>query len=215
MDAKDFYPLCTVGKEYDSDERVDMQVIDLGTITISSGTVMACDPFMFLDGGEEYAFPNGTFPVKITEVGLDAAYLSVIVRDEPAVSYEVARPVGVPDDAPWPEDGPWGATVDCTKAGLVDGEAARAFYQQESAHDIVWPEDEAGGWIDIIDDENHYRVGEANIPIPGDPNGASIAICHSGNSLTTYPLVYAYNTAGELVACHLDFMVVGNEQYET
>lgn len=226
MEAQDFYPLCSVGPDYhhESDSPWQLRVADVGTITISSGKIEACDPFFTLSEDYVFPFPNGTFPVKVTVADASEkqdwshereAYLSIIVRDEPAVAYRLARPVGVGEADPLPIEGFWGVGVDSATVGLVDADAAQICVEQDEALDFIWPDDDkAVGWWDFIDDSDHYEVAMANIPIPGCADGASIVISHSGWGDGHYPVVYSYNAADELVACHVDFKVVGNYQYD-
>lgn len=156
--------------------------------------------------------PAGRHPIRLTIADvserldrshLRVAYLSIIVRDEPAAGIEPVTPVGKPA----PEPGRmYCFGVDCATVRVADAVAAR--------HINELPYEQTSGWFDdAVFAERDYSTPESyaaprNVPMFAATSGENYVMCPSGWGDGSYP-VFATRTAhGELCAVHIDFEVV-------
>jgi hypothetical protein len=63
-------------------------------------------------------------------------------------------------------------------------------------------------WFKRMDDPDHIRVGVANIVLPLARNGENLIMLHSGWGDGVYPVVGSFDSAGNLLAVHIDFFVL-------
>lgn len=203
-------------------ERITLSVVDCGELQLPNGRLSACDPFVGLDGvASSYLdVPPGTFPVTATIADvseeqdgshLREAYLTVRFADRPESKRRILRMTGdgtAENDLPPGEF--YGFGVDAGTACFVDAAAAVIGMPADT---LTWDEDvfqpdDGGGWFDMMDDPDHLRAGLANVPLPLAPDAANIVLCHSGWGDGVYPVIGGYDADGALVAVHIDFMVI-------
>ncbi len=70
-------------------------------------------------------------------------------------------------------------------------------------------EGDEGSWFGRMDDPDHIRDGIANIPLPGGDGSTNLVLSHSGWGDGFYPVIAGFDAEGELVAVHIDLLVVG------
>jgi hypothetical protein len=63
-------------------------------------------------------------------------------------------------------------------------------------------------WFQRMDDPNHIRAGIANIVLPLAQHGENLILFHSGWGDGVYPVVCSFDSAGNLLAAHIDFFVL-------
>ncbi|MFT6396409.1 MAG: hypothetical protein ACJAYU_001152 [Bradymonadia bacterium] len=202
-----------------------LSVVDCGALKIASGKLAACDPFVCLDGvGEGYVkVPKGEFPVTATIADVSGeddgslmreAYLTVRFNDAPEKTRKLLQMSADGTAANDLPDGEfYGFSVDAGTACLVDADAVAPGMPEDSLEwdeTVFQPDD--GGWFDRMEDEHHIREGIANLPLPRNPDEANIVICHSGWGDGVYPMVGGYDADGRLVAVHIDFLVVFDDE---
>ena len=205
------------------DEEYVLSMISCGELTLPSGKLVACDPFACLQkGGNVYvSVPPGRYPVYVTLADVSdeydgshirEAYASLVFANWP----EVERKIIAQNE----QGGEWletdgnsyrGFPVDAGTACFVDDEAT----EKAMPADDTWLEElfENGSdddWFHRMDDPQHIRGGIANIPLPLAQNNENIVIFHSGWGDGVYPVIGGYDEAGEFVAIHIDFMIVGD-----
>ncbi|MEZ4460898.1 MAG: DUF4241 domain-containing protein [bacterium] len=176
-----------------------LSVHELGSLTLTSGQLGACDPFVFLDGCPSFVeVEPGTYPVFVTIADIEGdapdwveAYVTLrLDPDATEVRHERL------DE---------GFGVDAGTACFVDAQAAA----EAMAGDHDWESvvEGPGGWFERVDDPQHFRPGLANVCLPGQPN-ANIVLCHSGWGDGFYDVVLGYDAHDRLVNVHIDFAVV-------
>lgn len=207
-------------------ETFNLSVVDCGELKLSGGKLAACDPFVCLDGvGNAYLnVPTGEFRVTATIADLSTedddlhireAYLTVHFSEAPEASRKLLR---MSDEGTAENDLPagefYGFGVDAGTACFVDADAVAGGMPESNLDwdEQVFQPDAGGGWFDLMDDPDHIREGIANIPLPRTPESANIVLCHSGWGDGVYPLVGGYDAGGNLVAVHIDFLVVFDDE---
>jgi hypothetical protein len=79
--------------------------------------------------------------------------------------------------------------------------------------DVDWYETflESGSddsWFAQMNDPNHIGSGIANLKLPLAQNDENIIIIHSGWGDGTYPVVGSFDANHQLLAVHIDFLVI-------
>ncbi len=202
-----------------------LSTVDCGELALPSGELVACDPFSCLsrDGNRTVNVPRGKYPVTVTMADvsdardgshLREAYVTLLL-DEAAP--EVRRSIITPSDEQVPPeiglDGSYhGFPVDAGTACFVDNQAVRRCMPDSSDwYNDVFDNESAGSWFNRMDDPDHIRDGIANIELPLASEGENIVIVHSGWGDGNYPVVGGYDSVGNLVRVHIDFLVVFND----
>ncbi len=208
------------------DETFHLSVVDCGTLKVASGKLSACDPFVCLGGvASNYLdVPKGAHKVTATLADVSGeddgshmreAYLSVHFGEKAEASRKLLR---MSESGTAANDLPpgefYGFGVDAGTACFVDASAVEAGMPSDGFEwdEKVFQPDDGGGWFDRMDDPEEIRAGIANLDLPETPEKANIVICHSGWGDGVYPLVGGYDADGQLVAVHIDFMVVFDDE---
>lgn len=196
-------------------------VIDCGHLTLPSGKLVACDPFVCLQTSDNphVLVPPGRYPVSVTladvSENLDGsdireAYATVRIANG-SETYRQALPLARNGESREPpgDDTFIGFGVDSGTACFVDEEAVADCMPA----DVDWNEalfDNGGddSWFAQMDDPNHLRFGLANIMLPLAQNGENIMIIHSGWGDGRYPVVGSFDANHQLLAVHIDFFVL-------
>ena len=108
------------------------------------------------------------------------------------------------------DDGSYhGFPVDAGTACFVDNQAVRCCMPDSSDwYNEVFDNASAKSWFNRMDDPSHIRDGIANIELPLAKHGENIVVVHSGWGDGSYPVVGGYDSTGNLVRVHIDFLVV-------
>lgn len=126
----------------------EMYGITLGKIKITSGKIIACDPFLIDQYGQPFTqqFPTGEFPVELSIARLDkkgetVAMARIKFSDEPVAKWEYAllkdqkkAPIGQGDDIGYVVDAGYGIFVDQKAIDSLPGkelaQLSRDIYKQ-------------------------------------------------------------------------------------
>jgi hypothetical protein len=63
-------------------------------------------------------------------------------------------------------------------------------------------------WFARMDDPDHIRKGIANIQLPLACHGENLILFHSGWGDGVYPVIGSYDANDQLIAAHVDFLVI-------
>lgn len=103
--------------------------VTIGNIKITSGHIVACDPFLFEEYGKPYTqtFPNGEFPVQLSIAHLEnkgetIAFARIKFSDEPVAKWEYALLKDENQVAVGSDDAP-GYVVDAGHGMFIDEKA--------------------------------------------------------------------------------------------
>ena len=204
--------------------RVMVSTMDCGTLNLESGQLMACDPFAAMVGLGKDPYiqtPKGIFPVIVTlanitdeegDTDVREAYASIIFsssaeveRQQLALLRDGEQPVPLDDGEMWT------FPVDAGSACFADrATIARDMPNPDTWHDALFESDSPNAWFQRMDDPEHIREGIANIPLPNGDGQSNIIIVHSGWGDGLYPVLGGFDATGQLVAIHIDFMILGD-----
>ena len=208
----DFSSLFAEGKEIDTEVgRVVLRLRPAGTLTVSSGWVVACDP---LSAPETEPFtrpaPAGTFPVTLSVANFedgDRRVAGALVRfgEREAASWELALH---PDDAPSElgEGEIFGYPVDSGTGCFMDEQTARLVLdhmEHEEFADALTAEMERTF-------ENTWSW--ANVEFDPD-TGANIVAFSAGVGEGSYASYFGLDADGEVVCLVTDFSLFEYEQF--
>ncbi|MFT3887287.1 MAG: DUF4241 domain-containing protein [Arachnia sp.] len=194
------------------------RVVPLGTLRVPSGRLEASDPFVNLGEGVVIAIPPGDYPAAVTIVDvsdeqdgshLRESHLSVILAEGLPVRVAGLMPEGA--TRPPAEDEAPGVPVDAGTVGFADADAIPRCMPEDDWYDGVFDTGQDGSWFALMDDENHYIDGSANIVFPLAQAGENVVLAHSGWGDGFYPVVGTYDAAGRLLAVHIDLQLVDGE----
>jgi hypothetical protein len=196
-------------------------VVDCGHLSLPSGKLIACDPFVYLQPSDNphVLVPPGRYPVSVTVADVsenldrsDIREAYATVRIAPgADAYRRALPLARDGEsrAPLTDDTFIGFGVDAGTACFVDDEAVARFMPGNvDWYESFFDNGRGDSWFAQMDDPNHIRFGLANITLPLAQNGENILIIHSGWGDGWYPVVGSFDANEQLVAVHIDFFVV-------
>jgi hypothetical protein len=203
------------------------EVVDCGDLHLPSGRLVACDPFAGMSqGGNPYVqVPAGKFPVRVTIADVSGqadgshlreAYGSLLLSDAPEVTRRILTPLSEGETPPAIAEGEFiGFGVDAGTACFVDDEAlAQGMPPEEDWLEGLFENDDPASWFARMDDPDHIRDGIANILLPLGSHGENLVLFHSGWGDGLYPVIGGYDQDGNLVAVHIDLMVVPAEEVE-
>ena len=144
------------------------------------------------------------------------AYASLILSRLPEASRRVLTPLREGEEPPTISEGEFmGFGVDAGTACFVDDRALESGMPPEGDwHEGLFENDDPASWFALMDDPEHIREGIANIPLPLAQSGENLVLFHSGWGDGVYPVVGGYDQDGNLVAVHIDLLVVRDEAHE-
>jgi hypothetical protein len=196
-------------------------VVDCGYLTLPSGKLVACDPFVFLQASDNphVLVPPGRYPVSVTladvSENLDRshireAYATVRLANGLEV-YRRALSLASDGEPREPlDDGTFiGFGVDSGTACFVDDEAiANCMPSGVDWYKTFFDNGSDDSWFAQMDDPNHIGFGLANLKLPLAQNGENIIIIHSGWGDGAYPVAGSFDANHQLLAVHIDFLVI-------
>ena len=194
--------------------------VPCGELALPSGRLVACDPFVFLQphNNPYVLVPKGHFPVFVTLVDVSAsqdkshvreAYASIVFSSEQE-AYRKAIPLARDgEDRPDLEgDNFVGFGVDAGTACFVDDSlVGPCMPDPKTWYRELFENSKADCWFQRMDNPDHIRAGIANIVLPLAKNGENLILFHSGWGDGIYPVVGSFDSAGHLLALHIDFFV--------
>jgi hypothetical protein len=200
-----------------------LSLLDCGWLLMPTGRLVACDPFVFLQKGNNphVPVPPGRYRAVVTLADVsgcgDGSHMreayATLILDEAAM--EVNRRIITPsaDGSPPPPemtngDEYWGFPVDAGTACFVDDGAVEAAMPNSGWYEDLFENGKPDSWFARMDDPGHIREGIANIALPLAKSGENIVIFHSGWGDGFYPVVGGYDASDRLIRVHIDFAVV-------
>ncbi|MDO4260175.1 MAG: DUF4241 domain-containing protein [Actinomycetaceae bacterium] len=230
MAIEKFYALTegTIPSPFDpsdglAQETMNLRVVDLGTLKVSTGTVVACDPFVTLLDGPQFSIPNGEYPVKVTIADVSQqqdgshqreAYLSVILGPGEAAAKE---PIPALNDDDVDDNGYAYVGVDSGTIAFADAGSVKRYMPPETERDSwedIFDSDDPNAWFTLMDSPEHYHAGIANIVLPKAENGENLALSHSGWGDGGYPVVLTRDKDGNPIGLHIDLELWAEEDDE-
>ncbi len=203
------------------DGPIFLRKVHCGELFLPSGKVVACDPFVTLSPIDcpFVVTPAGRFPVFVTLADVSEkqdrshireAYASIVFSTEREKSRKVL---------PLAKDGQprlemrgeefVGFCVDAGTACFVDATVVGPCMPDPKTwyHDL-FENDQSDCWFKRMDDPQHIRAGIANIVLPLAKRGENLILFHSGWGDGVYPVIGSFDSAGNLLAVHIDFLVI-------
>jgi hypothetical protein len=192
-----------------------------GELLVPSGRLVACDPFVFLEPGNNpyVVVPRGHFPVVVTLADVSSAqdrshvreaYASILFALAPE-AYRKALPLAKDgEERPEPEGETFvGFAVDAGTACFVDDAVVGpSMPAPETWYQDLFENSRPDCWFKRMDDPQHIREGIANITLPLGKSGENLILFHSGWGDGVYPVVGSFDKDGSLLAVHIDFSVM-------
>lgn len=217
MEIADHFALQSGSAPLSNGSSAKLTVHDLGVLQIPSGRLGACDPFVDLEDPVVFQIPPGAYSVRVTVADVSdeqdgshmrEAYLSLVMSEATPVLIEAAPSV---DGAP-PEGEVYGVGVDAGTVAFVDAAAVSYCMPKDSStwYDTVFDvDDDPASWFAVMDADTPLAAGLANVVMPLAPNGENVILAHSGWGDGFYPLLQTKDVEGNVIALHIDLIVVG------
>lgn len=206
-----------------------LSLIDCGKLNVPSGKLICCDPFtgMQKTGNSYIQIPKGRYPVIITLADVSPendgshfreAYASLIIdNNRTEIKRKLFHPTnkGNLEDTDLKEDDFYGFPVDAGTACFVDQESLdEGMPPEDTWYESLFENEDENSWFNLMDNENHIRDGIANIVLPESKCSNNLILFHSGWGDGVYPVIGGYDNLGNLVAVHIDLMVIANPAKE-
>jgi len=195
--------------------------ISCGKLTVPSGRLVASDPFACLQPRDNpyISVPKGSFPVVVTLADVSAsqdkshireAYASIVFfsGDE---AYRKAIPLAKDgEDRPELEGDHFiGFSVDTGTACFVDDSVVGpCMPDPETWYEGLFENSKPDCWFQQMDNPELIRAGIANIALPLAKSGENLVLFHSGWGDGLFPVIGSFDSAGRLLAAHIDFFVL-------
>ena len=197
-----------------------VDVLDIGSINIPTGTVFACDPLVWLEDARPFiqTIPSGTYPVKLCvvvdeQLGDRYACIKVAVSDQKPVRYELGM-IGDEDLAGELEDGAFfGFGVDAGMGCIADIQTQKAFQaywakRLEEDEDINPYDDLFFGLLEEnarLNPQYQTEGGDwLNWTVPG--TDCNLAMCTAGWGDGVYPVYFGHDAQGEICGVYVHFI---------
>lgn len=198
-----------------------LSTVACGELALPSGRLVACDPFVGLSptGTPFVETPRGKFPVTVTladvsekqdATHLREAYASITFSNTAEAYRKPIVPAGDGEARPdLKADEFIGFGVDAGTACFVDETfLATCMPEPGTWYESLFENEREDCWFRRMDDPAHIRVGIANIALPLAKNGENLILFHSGWGDGYYPVVGSFDSTGQLMGVHIDFLVV-------
>ena len=216
MEIADHFALWSGSAPLPNGSSAKLTVHDLGVLQVPSGRVGACDPFVDLDDPVVVQLPPGAYSVRVTVADVSdeqdgshmrEAYLSLVMSEATPVLIEAAHSI---DGAP-PEREACGVGVDAGTVAFVDAAAVSYCMPEDGStwYDTVFDNGKDTSWFAVMDADTPLAAGLANVVMPLAPNGENVILAHSGWGDGFYPLFQTKDAQGNVIALHIDLLVVG------
>ena len=205
----------------DDGTEIHISVVDCGILIVSSGKLVACDPFAAMRKTENpyVNIPPGDYTVLVTLADVSGkgdgshireAYATLVLSDKPEVVRRTLSPSpsGTVEQDLAPEEF-IGFPVDAGTACFVDPEnLEQAMPEENKWYDELFDSGESESWFNQMDSPDNIREGIANIRLPLAKSHENLILFHSGWGDGLYPVVGGFGQNGELVKVHIDFAVL-------
>jgi hypothetical protein len=200
-----------------------LTTVDCGLLKMPSGKLVTCDPFAGLQkqNNNFVQIPAGNHKVIVTLADVSEAkdgshireaYASLIIQ---ADAVEEKRELLCPSKqghSPVENlaEGDFiGFPVDAGTACFVDDQSVEQGMPDPATwYEGLFENEKEDCWFNLMDSQTHIRNGIANIDLPESKSQENLILFHSGWGDGVYPVIGGYDDAGQLVAVHIDFMVI-------
>jgi hypothetical protein len=207
--SPDLTAMLTVGARFESDDiEYVIERVPVGTVTVPTGEITACDPLTYSDGAEPFTvtIAPGKYPL-IAWVALISqdggtpqqrtAALQLIVDDRPVVRWEMALNPGQDFGVLDADTGYYGYPVDAGVGTIADVTAINAV--------AAWDYDD----LESAFIPAKIPPGPAPIEaITDDATGANVIIVSSGWGDGVYPTFVGYAADGTVCGFVTDFLII-------
>lgn len=205
---------------------VDLFILDLGVVNITSGQIVACDPLVNLGNTAPFTkkIKPGKYPVKIcvaksTEMGTRYAFAKLQVSDTKTVKWELAITEDLKTKVKELKDNEYfGFPVDAGLGSFCDNKTQSLYVKFEQ--EFLENNKNANMYDDFfadkfkenaIDKNDPNDIGDwLNFTIPTTEN--NIIMFHSGYGDGYYPVYWGYDQKGSITALLIDFMLFGYDE---
>lgn len=190
---------------------VPFKVLDAGKLTVSSGAIVACDPFVGLDDSPAFlqTVPTGLFPVRLAfpmvhgELGGRVAFARIDFNSEPIKDWRMALVAGN-DPVALKPGYIFGYGVDAGTGCFSDKAALTAFLDAVKTRRVK--ENYYEDWITAGEDEGRKRGMNFFLEVSGGPG--NIIMFESGWGDGYYASYFGYDAQGRVAALLTDFTVI-------
>lgn len=189
--------------------KVYFRVTDLAKLKITSGKVVAADPFVSTDQQPlALDVPPGEYPVRLAilqgSMGRGrVAFARVDIGERPVVRWDAAKPVDMQRDAENP-DGTWGVTVDSGVAAFFDQEAGRAASEAVAADETFFD-----SWLERGQNAGYKDKGASGaFRLAADIGPGNVVAFDTGWGEGAYTVHAGYDAEQKLTALLIDFDIL-------
>jgi Protein of unknown function (DUF4241) len=190
--------------------RVPFKIIDGGKLTITSGEIVACDPFLFNDfPALVQKVPLGSHPIRFShpmmhgDAGGRVAFARIDFSTKPVASWKMALTANN-DPATLQPDYIFGYPVDAGTGSFFDRQAGAELLAQLRQGKI--PENFSEPWITAGEIEGNKRGMSYYLEVPIPPN--NIIMFTSGWGDGYYASYFGYDADGTVATLLTDFQVL-------
>jgi hypothetical protein len=189
---------------------VYLRIRSPGHVTVSSGTLVACDPLLSTSdtAGFTTPVPAGRHPVSLCVVEYHknlkpyderVALARVDFRDEPVVRWELATLAGQ-NVKKLKKDELFGYAVESGAGCFMDEESAQALGAQLEVDEGLEKR-----MLAALDANYKQTWSWAALPVPG---GANAVLFTAGDGAGSYPTFFGYDQKKRLTAALTDFLLI-------
>lgn len=184
------------------------KVHHIGNLVVSTGFIVACDPFVFFDTIPfTNQIPIGTYPIILNVIqwadDQRVAYAKLHISNETSVEWEMALLPGQELASLTEEDEYFGYPVD----------AGTGCFMDKSAAEILITKDESYSQFMIAEMEKHYvhTWDWTNMELNSETNANLIAF-KSGLGDGMYPSYFGFDANRKITSLITDFLVIDDEE---
>jgi hypothetical protein len=189
--------------------KVFFRVTDLAKLKVTSGKIVAADPFVSTDQQPlALTVPAGEYPVRLAvlqgTMGRGrVAFARVDIADRPVARWEAANPIDMQRDAENP-DGTWGVTVDSGVAAFFDEDAGQATSAAVAADETFFD-----SWLERGQNAGFKDKGASGaFRLSADVGPGNVVAFDTGWGEGTYTVYAGYSADGNIAALLIDLDIL-------
>lgn len=214
MDITKFHALTTGAVTAPDGESVSLSVRELGTVKVPSGKLGLSDPFLNFHEPLTFEVPAGEYRVVATLADISEngdgsdfveAYASVVLSDAAVTELVPAEAVFDADEVD-EDELPGDDELDMFGIPVENGAVAFA----DAAASQAMPEDAV---LQLYPEDDESPEMFADVVMGWGSAGENVVVSGSGWGEGFYPVMATKDAQGNLVAIHVDLMVVGDPGY--
>ena len=189
--------------------KIFFRVTDLAKLKVTSGKVVAADPFVSTDQQPLATdVPIGEHPLRLAvlqgTMGRGrVAFARVDLAERPVARWEAAKPIDMQRDAENP-DGSWGVTVDSGVAAFFDEDAGQATSAAVAADETFFD-----SWLERGQNAGFKDKGASGaFRLAADVGRGNVVAFDTGWGEGTYTVFAGYAQDGTIAALLIDFDIL-------